>query len=159
MGRRHIACSNRAYHMPLETISSYCKSNRGPSCASNKVSWQSGYCEVLLILFSEVQFLLIPSSAYVAAAYRCRAEAAMWAKVLHLPKRVLGRVWFMALVLKTSTSKKSREFKSHSARANSSKCNAATSSAAAPKGCTLIWSYSMADASMPYVQTNAYLKP
>ena len=31
-------------------------------------------------------------------------------------KRVLGRVWFMALVLKTSTSKKSREFKSHSAR-------------------------------------------
>lgn len=29
--------------------------------------------------------------------------------------RVLGRVWFMALVLKTSTFK-SREFKSHSAR-------------------------------------------
>ena len=27
-----------------------------------------------------------------------------------------GRVWFMALVLKTSTSKKSREFKSHSSR-------------------------------------------
>ena len=33
-------------------------------------------------------------------------------------KRVLGRVWFMALILKISTSKKSREFKSHSARSN-----------------------------------------
>ena len=127
--------------MPLETISSYCKSNRGPSCASNKVSWQSGYCEVLLILFSEVQFLLIPSSAYVAAAYRCRAEAAMWAKVLHLPKRVLGRVWFMALVLKTSTSKKSREFKSHSARANSCCCRSSDMSAKRTPKRTLIWPY------------------
>ena len=26
------------------------------------VSWQSGYCGVLLILFSEVQFLLIPTN-------------------------------------------------------------------------------------------------
>ena len=30
--------------------------------------------------------------------------------------RAFGRVWFMALILKISTSKKSREFKSHSAR-------------------------------------------
>ena len=33
-------------------------------------------------------------------------------------KRAFGRVWFMALILKISTSKKSREFKSHSARSN-----------------------------------------
>ena len=32
--------------------------------------------------------------------------------------RVLGRVWFMALVLKTSYFNKIREFKSHSARFN-----------------------------------------